>query len=207
MFVFPIVVIWSPAVVFQHFSKSDKERWMTRWPLWSFTNPVTQWHSLFTSPSRLASYRKSLPPPRLILLTFAVFCSPSYFSLALTFCWNNYSPRDSHQALPKHCSLLRTKKRGYQKQKIHWFFVFFPNSVRFLFTVASFSFFSCDDFHADDLHLPLSPSHVPQYQTFPTALSYLMFKLPLTKTCYNARPPDTAELWWRAALSFLYWVA
>jgi len=28
----------------------------------------------------------------------------------------------------------------------------------------------------------LTPSHVPQYQTFDTALSYLMFNLPLTKS-------------------------
>ena len=34
---------WNRTVVFQHFSKSDKRGWLSRWPLWSFTNPV--WHS------------------------------------------------------------------------------------------------------------------------------------------------------------------
>jgi len=168
---------------------------------------VTQWHSLFTLSSRLVSYRKSLPPPSFILLTFAVFCSPSYFPLALTSCWNNYSPRDSHQALPKNCSLLRTEKRGYQKQKIYWFFCsLFANSVHSYLPLLLFHSFLVTAFMKATC-ISLSPSHVPQHQTFPTALSSFMFNLPLTKTCYNARPPDTAELWWKAGLSFLYWVA
>jgi len=38
--------------------------------------------------------------------------------------------------------------------------------------------------------ISLAPGHVPQYQTFDTALPYLMFKLPLTKSlqqCKTAR--------------------
>jgi len=31
-------------------------------------------------------------------------------------------------------------------------------------------------------YISLAPSHVPQYQTFDTALPYLMFNLPLTKS-------------------------
>jgi len=42
--------------------------------------------------------------------------------------------------------------------------------------------------------ISLMPSHVPQYQTFDTALPYLMFNLPLTKCSQNARPPVTTEL-------------
>ena len=42
-FVFLTVLIWSPTIVFQHFSKRDKQGWLTRWPPWSFTNPI--WHS------------------------------------------------------------------------------------------------------------------------------------------------------------------
>jgi len=40
---FLIEPIWFPSVVFQHFSKSAKWDWLTRWPPWSFTNPI--WHS------------------------------------------------------------------------------------------------------------------------------------------------------------------
>jgi len=35
--------IWSPDVVSQHLSKSDKRGWLTRWPPWSFANAI--WHS------------------------------------------------------------------------------------------------------------------------------------------------------------------
>jgi len=43
LFLFLNVLISSPTVVFQHFSKSDKQGWLTRWPTWSPTNPI--WHS------------------------------------------------------------------------------------------------------------------------------------------------------------------
>jgi len=35
-------------VVSQHLSKNDKQGWLTRWPPWSFANPI--WHNapLFT---------------------------------------------------------------------------------------------------------------------------------------------------------------
>jgi len=81
------------------------------------------WHSAYIT-FQVSIIQKIFTTSKLhtINICCLLFCSPSYFSLALTFCWNNYSPRDSHQALPKHCSLLRTKKRGYLKQKIHWFF-------------------------------------------------------------------------------------
>jgi len=32
LFIFLTVLIWSPTVVFQHFSKSDKQGWLTSWP-------------------------------------------------------------------------------------------------------------------------------------------------------------------------------
>jgi len=38
-----IMLIWSPTVVSQHLSKSDKRGWLTRWPLRSFATPI--WHS------------------------------------------------------------------------------------------------------------------------------------------------------------------
>jgi len=50
-------------------------------------------------PSRLASYGKSLPPPSFILLTFAVFCSPSYF-LSINILWEQISLLAFHI---KHC--------------------------------------------------------------------------------------------------------
>jgi len=40
LFVFITVPLWCPTVVLQHFSKSDKRGWLTRWPPWSFTNPI-----------------------------------------------------------------------------------------------------------------------------------------------------------------------
>ena len=54
--------------------------------MWTYTFHCS-WSSTII-PFRLPSYGKSLPPPSFILLTSAVFCSPSYFSLALTSCWN-----------------------------------------------------------------------------------------------------------------------
>jgi len=48
LFVFLTVLIRSPTVVFQQFTKRGNQGWLTRWPPWSFTNPI--WHSttLFT---------------------------------------------------------------------------------------------------------------------------------------------------------------
>jgi len=43
LFVFLIALIWFPTALFQHFSKSGKQGWLTRWLLWSLTNPI--WHS------------------------------------------------------------------------------------------------------------------------------------------------------------------
>jgi len=43
--------------------------------------------------------------------------------------------------------------------------------------------------HKDSLH-SLTPSHVPQYHTFDTALPYLMFNHPLTK---NSQQRKTAR--------------
>ena len=43
LFAFLTVLIWSPTVAFQHFSKCFQRGWLTRCPPWSFTNPV--WHS------------------------------------------------------------------------------------------------------------------------------------------------------------------
>jgi len=37
------MLISSPTVVSQHFSKSHKRGWLTRWPPPSFVNPI--WHS------------------------------------------------------------------------------------------------------------------------------------------------------------------
>ena len=39
---FFIMLIWSPTVVSQHLSKSDKRAWLTRWPPRSFANPIWQ---------------------------------------------------------------------------------------------------------------------------------------------------------------------
>jgi len=38
-----IMLIWCPTVVSQHLSKCDKRGWLTRWPPWSFANPI--WHN------------------------------------------------------------------------------------------------------------------------------------------------------------------
>jgi len=37
------MLIWSPTVVSQPLSKTDKRGWFTRWPPRSFANPI--WHS------------------------------------------------------------------------------------------------------------------------------------------------------------------
>jgi len=36
-------IISFPSVVFQHFSKTEKQGWLTRWSPWSLTSPI--WHS------------------------------------------------------------------------------------------------------------------------------------------------------------------
>jgi len=43
LFVFLTMLIWLTTIVFQHLSNSDKRGWLTRWRLWSFTNPM--WHN------------------------------------------------------------------------------------------------------------------------------------------------------------------
>jgi len=40
LFVFLAVLISFPTAVFQYCSKSDKRGWLTRWPPWSFANPM-----------------------------------------------------------------------------------------------------------------------------------------------------------------------
>jgi len=50
-----MMLIWSPTIVSQHLSKSDKRGWLTRWPPRSFANPV--WHS-----ARLNLHRLTIMP-------------------------------------------------------------------------------------------------------------------------------------------------
>jgi len=142
-------------------------------------------------PSRLASYGKSLPPSSFILLTFAVFCSPSYF-LSINILWEQITLLAFHIKFCRRSTVLYYGRRiAYHKQTIYWFCCFFANSVHFLIPVLSFSFFSCNYFHADVLHLSRAqPCFSAQYQAFHTTLSYLMFNLPLTKSsqqCKTAR--------------------
>jgi len=67
-----------------------------------------------------------------------------------------------HWMNPPHGNFLRTpllfsatEHGACHNQNIHWFFFFFfAISVQFLFPVVSFSFLSCNHFHADGLHLP-----------------------------------------------------
>jgi len=52
-FIFRTVLIWFPGIVFQHFSKSDKQGWLTRWP--PGLSPILR-HSTSTTLFALISY-------------------------------------------------------------------------------------------------------------------------------------------------------
>jgi len=109
---------------------------------------------------------------------FAVVCSPSGFLFAPTNCWNRPTLLVSHIALLKQCSLQQTENRVCHMQKLADLF-FFANSMQLFpvlyFLVNTFIQTAC---------IFLAPSHVPRYQTFPTALSSLMFELPHTKSTH-----------------------
>jgi len=60
-----IMLIWSPSVVSQYLSKSDKRGWLTRWPPRSFANPI--WHS-----ARLHFHRSAIMPLCLYLLKISL---------------------------------------------------------------------------------------------------------------------------------------
>jgi len=47
MFCVCLLCLFHSSVVFQHFSKTEKQGW-TRWPSWFLTNPV--WHSARPAP-------------------------------------------------------------------------------------------------------------------------------------------------------------
>jgi len=51
--------------------------------------------------------------------------------------------------------------------------------------------------------ISLAPNHVPQYQTFLTALSYLMFNIPLTKSLQQSKTAQHCRILMKTTILIL----
>jgi len=138
----------------------------------------------------LYSYSLQISVARIIFVTCKLhtinICSPSYFSLALASLLEQHS-RDSHQALPHHCSLLQTNDWAYHKQKFTYF----------LFCKFSSSFISCSSFVIIVLQ-PLSyrrPESLSRPVMFLSIVTVISKRCPFQSRSCASKQEERSQTW------------